>query len=222
MLRNWKKQVMKIRINSGENLQIFPSFQFGTNTNRRIIEIESNAQLDLTQVNLVEDSQEYHYQIYLIGEFAICNLYFLDLTRRDGKLKTIIEVFHQAPNCKSRQLHKGIYADNSVGILKSYTEINNNSAGTDSLQLHRSILLSNTARVYIEPHLKIDIDIVKCKHGISVGKLDDQMLFYLQSRGLSKSNAKRLLIDSFEEEILNTIKNFTEQQGIKKKVSLWI
>lgn len=219
---NWKQLVMKIRINSGENLCISPSFQLEGDMNHRIIELEANATLNLTQVNFAENLQEFCYQIYLLGESSTCNLFFLDLAKKSGKLKTTIEVFHMAPNCTSKQLHKGIYADNSLGVLKSCTIINKKASGSDSFQLHRSILLSTQARVLVEPHLKIDTDNIKCKHGVSIGKLDEKILFYLQSRGLNIFEAKKILINSFKEEIFNTIKNLNEQQNIREIVSLWI
>lgn len=197
---------MKIRVKQGERL---------VTTGEGSFELEANSHLELTQVTFAEQDLSQSFEVIFLGEGASCNLYFLDLAKNSSHLETIVKVFHKVPNCKSTQLHKGLYSDESVGSLKAFVEVAPHALGTDASQLHRSLLLSPKACSKPEPHLKIQADAVKCKHGVSIGQLDDKALFYLMARGIDEKTAKGLLIQAFAQEILDTVSE-------KYEVSQWI
>lgn len=198
---------MKIRVKEGENyLATAPG----------VFELEANSHLELIQVTFAEQDISQTFEIIFLGESASCNLKFLDLAKYSSKLETIIHVKHQVPNCKSMQVHKGLYSDESRGTLKAFVEVSKHALGTDASQLHRSLLLSPNARVHAEPHLQIAADAVKCKHGISIGQLDDKALFYLKARGLDEQTARRFLIQGFAKEIIG------DNAELEQQVFAWI
>lgn len=101
---------MKIRVKQGERL---------VTTGEGSFELEANSHLELTQVTFAEQDLSQSFEVIFLGEGASCNLYFLDLAKNSSHLETIVKVFHKVPNCKSTQLHKGLYSDESVGSLKA-------------------------------------------------------------------------------------------------------
>ena len=87
---------------------------------------------------------------------------------------------------------------------------------TDAFQFNQNLLLSENAEVNIKPELEIYADDVKCSHGATTGELDEQMLFYLRSRGLNKEEAKKILIERFVNELIENVAN----KELKKKLLL--
>lgn len=204
---------MKIRVKQGERFR---------GEGAGVFELEANSHLDLTHVTFAEDNLAQRFDIIFLGEGASCNLMFLDLSKYSSNLETIVHVSHQVPNCKSVLVHKGLYHDDSQGTFKAMVEVAKDSIGTDAFQLHRSLLLSPNARVHTEPHLQIQTDAVKCKHGVSIGQLDDKALFYLKARGLDEQTAKRFLIQGFAKEIIDSIPDLAAREALEQQVFAWI
>ncbi|MEI6805017.1 MAG: SufD family Fe-S cluster assembly protein [Myxococcaceae bacterium] len=217
---------MKIRVKEGETYSgtspLTPLHQVESGVTEQFFELEANSHLDLVRISFGEDDFKQSFEVVFLGEGASCNLQFLDLAKNSRKLETIIKVKHNVPNCKSVQVHKGLYSDNSRGIFKAFIEVAKHALGTDASQLHRSLLLSPSARVQAEPHLQIGADAVKCKHGISIGQLDEKALFYLKARGLDEQTAKRFLIQGFAKEILEAIEDEKSRQELEQQVFAWI
>lgn len=195
---------MTIRIKTGEILEHVES---GDET----FELEANSQLKLTRITFAEQDISQKIEVRFLGTAASCELKFLDLASNSSKLETIVTVKHQASNCQSTVLHKGLYKDQSRGFFKAMVEVDAQTVDTNASQLHRSLLLSPNASSHAEPHLKIQTDAVKCKHGVSIGQLDHKALFYLIARGLDEQSAKRLLIGAFAKEIIGDHPEHQEQ-----------
>lgn len=109
------------------------------------------------------------------------------------------------PHGTSRQLHKCIVADKAHAVFNGKVFVPKAAQLTDAGQLNRNLLLSPRARVDTKPQLEITADNVKCAHGATVSQLDDEEVFYLQSRGLDASDARNLLINAFAAEIINQL-----------------
>ena len=90
---------------------------------------------------------------------------------------------------------------------------------TNAAQLNRNLLLSSGGRVDTKPQLEIIADNVQCSHGATVSQLDDDEVFYLQSRGLSQEASRNLLIDAFAAEILNKLPLPSLQRILKQCVA---
>jgi len=129
------------------------------------------------------------------------------VARGNQLLDTTVLVDHAAPNCRSRQVHKGVIDDEAAGVFQGRVLVRRGAGGTDGQQTHRALLLSDRARVDAKPELEIFADDVKCGHGATVGELDAEQLFYLRARGIPKDRARSLLIAAFVEEALDGVRD---------------
>jgi Fe-S cluster assembly protein SufD len=109
------------------------------------------------------------------------------------------------PHGITKQLHKCIIGDRAHGVFNGKVFVPKPAQLTDAAQLNRNLLLSPKARVDTKPQLEITADNVKCAHGATVSQLEDDQIFYLQSRGIDESNARKLLVNAFAAEVINFI-----------------
>ncbi|WP_414582037.1 Fe-S cluster assembly protein SufD [Scytonema sp. PCC 10023] len=109
------------------------------------------------------------------------------------------------PYGRSQQLHKCIVGDRAHAVFNGKIFVPKPAQLTDAAQLNRNLLLSPKARVDTKPQLEITADNVKCAHGATVSQLEDDEIFYLQSRGIDANDARNLLINAFAAEIINQI-----------------
>lgn len=123
------------------------------------------------------------------------------------------------PHSSSRQLQKCIVNGSARAIFNGKVFVSQAAQLTDARQLNRTLLLSPKARVDAKPQLEIVADNVKCTHGATVGQLDADELFYLQSRGIDLANARNLLIYAFAYEILNQIPVESLRQRLLKQLA---
>ncbi len=112
-------------------------------------------------------------------------------------LEIITTVTHAEPNAVSRQVVRSVLAEQSTGTYLGKVAVSRGANGTDAGQSVRAMLLDRTATANAKPELEIYADDVKCAHGCAVGELDKQGLFYLESRGLTPPQAKRLMLQAF-------------------------
>lgn len=117
---------------------------------------------------------------------------------------TLLE--HTKPGCPSHELYKGILGDDSRAIFRGKIHVHQNAQKTDAYQSNQNLLLSDRARINTKPQLEIYADEVKCSHGATIGQLDKNALFYLQSRGIRKEIAYQMLLQGFAREVINKVK----------------
>ena len=109
------------------------------------------------------------------------------------------------PHSTSKQLHKCIVGDRAHAVFNGKVLVPKPAQLTNAVQMNRNLLLSSKARVDTKPQLEITADNVKCAHGATVSQLEDDEIFYLQSRGIDENDARKLLINAFAAEIINQI-----------------
>ncbi|MCL6752410.1 Fe-S cluster assembly protein SufD [Nostoc sp. CCCryo 231-06] len=109
------------------------------------------------------------------------------------------------PHGTSDQLHKCIVGDRAHAVFNGKVFVPKLAQLTNAAQLNRNLLLSSKARVDTKPQLEITADNVKCAHGATVSQLEDDEIFYLQSRGIDENDARKLLINAFAAEVINKI-----------------
>jgi Fe-S cluster assembly protein SufD len=114
---------------------------------------------------------------------------------------------HRKPNSYSNELYKGVLEGKSKGVFNGKIFVRPNAQKTNAFQSNRNILLSDLATINTKPQLEIWADDVKCSHGCTTGQLDEEALFYLQSRGIRKDTARAMMLYAFAVEVLETIKN---------------
>jgi len=136
----------------------------------------------------------------LLGEGCDSLINGLFVGRGTQHLDNHMRVVHAAPNCDSRQFYKGILGDKAHGVFSGRIIVRPGAQKTDAKQTSRNLLLSDDARIDARPQLEIYADDVKCTHGATTGRLDEDALFYLRSRGLDAASARRMLILAFAHE----------------------
>lgn len=123
-------------------------------------------------------------------------------------------VDHKEPNCFSSELYKGIMDNQSVGVFNGKVLVRKDAQKTNAFQSNQNIVLSDKAGVFSKPELEIYADDVKCSHGSTTGQLDEDAVFYLQSRGISKEEARKMLVYAFLGEVLEKV----EIEPLKNKI----
>ncbi|KJH70606.1 Fe-S cluster assembly protein SufD [Aliterella atlantica] len=195
--------------------------------------VEENAQVEHTRVER-ESSEAFHigktaisqardsryacYAVSLGGKLSRHNLEVLQAGEQtDTTLNGLTVVAgsqvgdtHSAialnyPYGTSNQLHKCIVADRAHAVFNGKVFVPKPAQLTNAAQLNRNLLLSPRARVDTKPQLEITADNVKCSHGATVSQLEDDEVFYLQSRGLNADDARNLLVNAFAAEIINQL-----------------
>jgi len=141
----------------------------------------------------------------LEGEAATCES--LGFYKADRKQKITIAscIHHVSSHTNSKQLYKGMADDQSHAAFHGRIVIDSDIKAVIAHQKNNNLLLSNHAEIDTKPELEIYSNDVQCTHGATVGQLDSEALFYLQSRGITEVEAKRLLIDAFVNEILEAL-----------------
>jgi hypothetical protein len=124
----------------------------------------------------------------------------------DGVGEVVNTIEHPKPNSRSIQNIRTLSSNGALGSWQGMAKVYENCEGTDAEQHHKGLVLSETSRIHMKPQLEILTDDVSCAHGASLGKLDENVLSYMMSRGIPKDVAKGLLIEafvksSFDEEI---------------------
>lgn len=158
----------------------------------------------------------------LDGAHARCSLRGVGLLRGDEHCDTTIVMEHVAPGCESRETFNHIVDGDGTGIFQGKVTVAAEAQKTDGKMKSRAILLSEGAAMYNKPELEIFADDVTCGHGATCGSLDDNQLFYAQSRGIPKPEAEALLLEGFAGEILDDIGNKQTREALMDEVRAWL
>ncbi|MBQ9410268.1 MAG: SufD family Fe-S cluster assembly protein [Bacteroidales bacterium] len=176
--------------------------------------VKAGEKLELEFVVLPGESRDIDVSVDLTGPGAELSLKALYLCKADEKVNFRILVHHRAPGCRSTQLVKGIAGGNSNVTFNGTIVVAPDAQKTEAFQENHNILFSESAKVETRPQLEIYADDVKCSHGATVGRLNEDELFYMRSRGIPKAQAETLQMLSFlspvipvgrEEEIENAL-----------------
>jgi len=139
------------------------------------------------------------------GNNCETNLNGLYLGQNKDHIDNHTIVDHKKPYCNSNEVYKGILDDDSVGVFNGKVFVRQDAQITNAFQQNNNILLSDDAIANSKPELEIYADDVKCSHGSTIGQIDDEAIFYLQSRGLSRKSAINLMINAFAKDALAKI-----------------
>ncbi len=141
------------------------------------------------------------------GEGGQCSLDGLYMVggRQHADHHTSID--HQAGNCSSRELYKGVLDGRSTAVFNGKVYVRPQAQKSDAQQMNKNLLLSDNAVVDTKPQLEIFADDVKCSHGATIGRLDEDALFYLRSRGIDAATARDVLIFAFANELVGRMRS---------------
>ena len=156
--------------------------------------------------------------IIMEAEGNEAHLYGLYLLKGNTHVDNHTLVDNTKPNCFSNEFYKGILDDNASGVFSGKIFVRPDAQKTNAYQSNKNILLSDNATINTKPQLEIFADDVKCSHGCTVGQLDEEALFYLRTRGISKEHAQSILLGAFAEDIVMQIKNEPLRSYVEKLI----
>ena len=125
---------------------------------------------------------------------------------------------HFAPYCKSYQKVKNVLNTNSKGVYQGKIFVKDVAQKTDAYQLSKALLLDDNSEFSSKPELEIYADDVKCSHGSTSGNVEDDSIYYLMTRGLSKKESVKILVSGFLSEIIDSIQSNSLKNFIKTKL----
>ena len=146
------------------------------------------------------------------------NLNGLYLGKNKDHIDNHTVVDHKKPHCNSNEVYRGVLDDESTGVFNGKVFVRQDAQITNAFQQNNNILLSDNATANSKPELEIYADDVKCSHGSTTGQIDEEAIFYLQSRGISKKGALKLMINAFAKDALERISIETLHEYIDTKI----
>lgn len=158
----------------------------------------------------------------ILGEGAESHLNGSYLMRGSQHCDTTTLTEHTVPQNISSQIYKGVLDDNAHGVFQGKIHISQDAQQVAGDQLSKALLLSDRAAVDCKPELEIYADDVKCSHGATSGELDEDALFYLQSRGIPAKQARLILIEAFMADVLEVIENEPVRDYFDAVATAWL
>ncbi|MGL4597814.1 MAG: Fe-S cluster assembly protein SufD [Bacteroidia bacterium] len=150
-------------------------------------------------------------QIVMNEPTAEAHLFGLYLPDGNQVVDNHTVVDHRVPHCMSNELYKGLIDGKATAVFNGKFFVRKDAQKTNAYQTNRNILLSDDASMNTKPQLEIYADDVKCSHGTSTGRINEEALFYLQARGIGRESGRKLLMRAFVEEVVNHL----EQEEIR-------
>ena len=163
-------------------------------------------------------SADLRFNVELIGEGAEANIYGAYICAGQEKVKIAVDMHHKVPHCNSRQLFKGIAGGNSRVDFYGKIIVAKDAQRTEAYQENHNLLLSDGAKVDTKPQLEIYADDVKCSHGATIGRLNEEEQFYMRSRGITLEDAKVLQMISFVAPVLEAIEDPQQREEVAQQL----
>ena len=154
----------------------------------------------------------------LEGEDSECILQSASFLNKSDHQEIKTKMNHIAPNCKSYQKVKNVLSSDGKGVYQGKIYVKDIAQKTNAYQLSKALLLSDNSEFNSKPELEIYADDVKCSHGATSGSVDEDSIYYLMTRGLSRKESIKLLIDGFLNEVVNMIKSNSVKEFVKSKL----
>ena len=177
--------------------------------------LRTDARINLVYIIMPETRADVDLAVELDGEGAEALVSGIYLCRGEDRVQIDMDIRHNVPHCISRQLFKGLAGGSArVGFYGKIT-VAQDAQKTEAYQENHSIILSDAAKVDTKPQLEIYADDVKCSHGATVGRLDEEEQFYMRSRGIPEDEAKVLQMLSFLSPVLDNV----DDPDIREEIS---
>jgi len=219
---SFTNQVLEIIVDKGARAEYYKIQNDSAHTNQvstthirqiaksytHTVTISLNGGIIRNNLNLVLDS-----------EFCEGHLYGLYLQKGQTHVDNHTVVDNVKPNCFSNELYKGIIDEKATGVFNGKIFVQPQAQKTNAYQSNKNILLSDDASVNSKPQLEIFADDVKCSHGCTIGRLNEEGLFYLQSRGIPSNIARSLLLHAFAIDVLEHIRPEPIREYVDKLIS---
>ena len=158
----------------------------------------------------------------MAGEGGECLVNGLFLAMDRQHMDNFMRVEHASPHCGSRQFYNGVLDGRAHGVFHGRIVVHKDAQKTDAKQTNRNLLLSEDAQIDTKPQLEIYADDVKCTHGATIGQINEDAVFYLRARGISREAARALLLFAFANECLQRMRVEPVRRYLEGLVGRWI
>lgn len=192
-------------------------FDYESDVPQHIV-VEGNAKVDVVLLIMPGTSCDLRMDIDLVGEGAEANIYGAYVCGGNERVKISVDMHHDLPYCNSRQLFKGMAGGTSRVDFYGKIIVAQDARKTEAYQENHNILLSDGAKVDTKPQLEIYADDVKCSHGATIGRLNEEEQFYMRSRGISEEDAKVLQMLSFIAPVLEHVDDESLRQSLASRI----
>lgn len=166
---------------------------------------EKNATTLINNITLNCGFTRNNYNVVLNGENSEATVTGVVVADKNQHVDNFAFLDHAKAHCQSTQLFKYVLQDQSTGVFCGRILVEKDAQKTMAYQTNNNLCASPDARMYSKPQLEIYADDVKCSHGLTTGQLDQEALFYLRSRGISKEDATLMLMQAFAADVLKLI-----------------
>ncbi len=185
-------------------------------------DLEAGAVYNEHQFNLGGALVRNQHFIRFAGENASYDMSGASLLCDKQHCDTALQVDHAAPACKSRETLKAVLDGRARAIFQARVVVQPVAQKTDGKQMMRGLMLSEEAEFYAKPELEIYADDVECGHGATSGKIDEDLLFYLRSRGIGEKEARGLLIQAFVGEVVEHVADENMREALGEYARNWL
>ncbi len=185
---------------------------------RRHVKVSKGSNFSNHCINLSLGSFTHDIDVELLGPQASLDFSLLDQLYGQASTTTNLTIFHRSQKTESRQTVRAIYADKAHGTFLGKVIVDKEAAKSAAKQHYKTLLLSAGAKASVMPQLEINNFDISASHGASIGELDANVLFYLQSRGFTLVEAKSLLVSALSSEITETIALPELRQALLQKI----
>lgn len=204
VMENASLDVVRMQNEHNQSVQITNSW----------IEQQRNSNARHSTITLHGGRVRNNLNVKLKGENAYCDANGLFLIDNQQHVDNFTIIEHQMPNCISNQHYKGVLDDAATGAFSGKIHVFEDAQKTEAYQTNNNVLLTRDAKMHTKPQLEIYADDVKCSHGATVGQIDENALFYLQTRGIPMEEARLMLMYAFADDVISGIR----EEALKKRV----
>lgn len=202
-------QVVEIIAERGASFDYYDMEETGTETRRlRSVFVKqaegSNVLTDT--ITLYNGYTRNDFYVDVDGEHAETHLMGMAIAAGNQHIDNHTLISHNAPRCHSNEMFKYVLDDSAVGAFAGRIVVKPGCPQIEAYQGNRNICASPHARMYTKPQLEIYTDDVKCSHGSTIGQIDQEAMFYMQQRGISQEAARRLLMQAFMADVINSVR----------------
>lgn len=185
-----------------------------THLGKTYVTVEGNGQYDGFQLLQGSGRCRQECDIVMTGAHADIQLNGLYLAEQGSRIDNDTRIHHSSGQTDSRQFYKGVIWDGGEGSFSGQIIVARDSQQVDAHQLNHNLLMGDKAIAHTRPQLAIDADDVKCAHGATIGSLKSDELFYLQSRGISKDRATRMLTVAFCRDVIERVQSRSAKEWL--------
>lgn len=196
----------------------FRTYFVGRDVVPETIVLGRDEELSVLFIALPGVSADVSLKVDLNGEGARFALNGVGISTADEKIRVHVELRHNVPGCSSSQLFKNLVGGMALVDFYGRIIVAQDAQKTEAYQANHNLLLSETARVNTKPQLEIYADDVKCSHGATIGKLNEDEQFYMRSRGISLAEARFLQMISFVSPVFELVPEETERERLRNEV----